>query len=263
MAFSPNIFLANMKAKGGPAKTNRFQVILPIPLYVSSFIESSFFQKLLNFPTTFITDITQDITNITSDNKNYGSPEVTRYLALQCESAELPGKTLQTTDVKIYGPTFKVPYQTQYQEMTLNFICTNEFFERKLFERWMESIMPTDTNNMRFPKGVSASSGYYTEMKVIQYDDFVKQVFAVNLIDAFPIGMSSQQLSWSDDNFHRLSVQFAYQKYKPVYEGKYDPNEILGSLFGVIGSRIQNSAGSITNVLGGVTSRIPGLGGNF
>lgn len=272
MAFSPNIFLANMKAKGGPAKTNRFQVILPIPLYVSSFVESSTFQKLLNFPTTFINDITQDVANIISgdkpDNKSYGSPEITRYLALQCESAELPGKTLQTADVKIYGPTFKVPYQTQYQEITLNFICTNEFFERKLFERWMEAIMPTDTNNMRFPKGFGSGanrySGYYTEMKIIQYDDFVKQVFAVNLIDAFPIGMASQQLSWSDDNFHRLSIQFAYQKYKPIYEGKYDPNEIVGSLFGVVGSRIQSSAGNaISNVLGGVTSRIPGLGGGF
>lgn len=257
MAFSPNIFLANMKAKGGPAKTNRFQVILPIPSYVSSFIESSLFQKLLNFPTSF-NDITQDVTNIISGDRTssekYGSPEITRYLALQCESAELPGKTLQTSDVKIYGPTFKVPYQTQYQEITLNFICTNEFFERKLFERWMEAIMPTDTNNLRFPKGSGSSinSGYYTEMKIIQYDDFVKQVFAVNVIDAFPIGMASQQLSWSDDNFHRLSVQFAYQKYKPVYEGKYDANEIIGSLFGVVGSRVQSSAGSaISKVLGG------------
>jgi hypothetical protein len=59
---------------------------------------------------------------------------ISRYLALQCEAAELPGKHWQTADVKIYGPSFKVPYQTQYTDTTLTFLCTNEFYERKLFE---------------------------------------------------------------------------------------------------------------------------------
>jgi hypothetical protein len=53
------------------------------------------------------------------------------------------------------------------------------------------------------------------------------------LFDAFPIGVSAQSLSWSDDNFHRLQVQFAYQKYKPVYTGSYDIAAAAAALFGV------------------------------
>ena len=34
MAFSPNLFLSNVKAKGGLAKPSRFQVIIPIPQIV-------------------------------------------------------------------------------------------------------------------------------------------------------------------------------------------------------------------------------------
>jgi hypothetical protein len=136
-----------------------------------------------------------------------------------------------THEAKVYGPTYKVPYQSQYNEITLTFICTNEFWERKLFERWLEAIMPSDTNNMRYAK--DEETRYMTPIKVIQYDDFIKQIYAVELIDAFPIGISAQQLSWSEEGFHRLSVQFAYQRYKPVYTGSYDIAAAAAALFGV------------------------------
>jgi hypothetical protein len=83
-----------------------------------------------------------------------------------------------------------------------------------------------------------------TNIKIIQYDDFIKQIYAVELIDAFPIGISSQPLSWSDDNFHRLNVQFTYQKYRTIYEGTYDLKEAAASIFGswaastIFGNRI-------------------------
>ena len=72
-----------------------------------------------------------------------------------------------------------------------------------------------------------------TNIKIIQYDDFIKQIYAVELIDAFPIGVSAQQLSWAEDSFHRVSVQFAYQRYKPVYTGSYDVAAAAAALFGV------------------------------
>jgi hypothetical protein len=132
--------------------------------------------------------------------------------------------------------------------MTLTFLCTNEFWERKLFDRWIEAINPSDTNNFRFPKGDNNgfNTGYMTTIKVIQYDDFIKQIYAVELIDAFPIGLSAQQLSWSDDNFHRLSVQFAYQKYKPVYTGSYDIAAAAAALFGVGLSKISPFGKALT-----------------
>ena len=162
---------------------------------------------------------------------------------MQCESAELPGKTLQTADVKIYGPTFKVPYQTAYGggDTTLGFLCTNEFYERKLFERWLEAIMPSDTNNLRYAKGTNTT--YLTNIKIVQYDDFIKQIFAVELIDAFPIGIASQPLSWSEDGFHRVTAQFTYQKYRVIYSGKYDIAAAAAQLFGDKASRFFDKAG--------------------
>lgn len=231
MSFSPQLFLSNIKNKDGLARTNRFEVILPIPLYISRFVEQSIIERILNIPNNIVANFSDAITGKGRDEQSQtANPALSRYLALQCEAAELPGKTLVTADAKIYGPTFKVPYQTQYSDINLTFLCTNEFYERKLFDRWMEAIMPTDTNNLRFAK--DEETRYMTNISVIQYDDFIKKIFVVELIDAFPIGVAPQTLSWADDGFHRLGVQFSYQKYRVKYEGDYDLSAAAASLFG-------------------------------
>jgi len=247
MAFTPQSFLSNIKAKDGLAKNNRFEVILPIPQYINDFVETSALEKLFSLPTTIVTDVSDAINQILGNQPADGQSKtsnaaMSRYLALQCESAELPGRSLLTADVKIYGPTFKVPYQTEYQETTLNFVCTNEFYERKLFDRWMEAIMPSDTNNLRFPKG--DSTRYMTNIKVIQYDDFIKQIYAVEMLDAYPVAISSQPLAWAEEGFHRLSVQFAYQKYRVVYSGQYDIAAAAAQLFGDKASKFFDKAGN-------------------
>jgi hypothetical protein len=242
MAFSPNLFLSNIRSKDGLAKTCRYEVVLPIPPYINSFIGNSIFEKILNFPNSIFSDVSDAINSAfgrsgsQDEYSKTSNASMSRNLALQCEAAELPGKTMTTADVKIYGPTFKVPYQTQYSDTSLTFLCTNEFYERKLFDRWMEAIHPSDTNNLRYPKG--DKTRYMTNIKIIQYDDFIKQIYAVELIDAFPIGVAPQSLSWADDGFHRLSISFAYQKYRTIYEGTYDIGAAAATLFGAAGSRL-------------------------
>ena len=230
-------------------------MILPIPPYINGFIQNSFLEKLINLPNALVADITQALRGGGNDPQSRSdNATLSRYLALQCESAELPGRTLVTSDVKIYGPTYKVPYQMQYNEITLNFICTNEFYERKLFERWFEAIMPSDTNNLRYPKG--EKSRYLTNIKIIQYDEFIRQIYAVELIDAFPIGIASAPLAWSADGFHRLGVQFAYQRYKIVYEGNYDLVAAAAQLFGdSVAKNVTNFNNKITSPFGKIFGR--------
>jgi len=228
MAFLPNIFLSNINNKGGLAKPNRFQIILPIPKYINQFIGQSVLEQIVNLPNTIVSDITNIFNRDNTDEQSKTTnSSISRYLALQCESTELPGKTILTQDAKVYGPTYKIPYQTQFADISLTFLCTNDFYERKLFDRWIEAIMPNDTHNLRFPN--DDDTRYLTNLKIIQYDDFIKQIYAVEMIDAFPISIASQPLNWGEDSFHRLTVQFSYRKYKTLYQGKYDADAVLGA----------------------------------
>ena len=255
MSFSPQLFLSNMKAHDGPAKPSRFEVILPIPNYINKFVGNSVLEQLINLPNNIVSSVTDIFSAPQDPATRTTNASLSRYLALQCETAELPGRTLLTQDVKIYGPTFKVPYQSQYNDINLGFICTNDFYERKLFDRWLEAIHPSDTNNMRFPKG--NSTRYMCNITIIQYDDFIKKIYSVELVDAFPIGVAAQPLNWSEDNFHRLSVQFAYQRYKVIYEGSYDLAAAASALFGVKAAPFFDRAGnSINNTIGKTLAKI-------
>jgi len=243
MAFTPQSFLSNINSKGGLARPNRFQVVLSIPSIVADTIIAN--------------DTFGDRDGPNEDSfamisiGNYGNvgskATLSRWLSLQCEQAELPGKQLQTVDAKIYGPTYKIPFQAQYSDITLQFLCTtgvidkdnpnvpssSSFYERKLFDRWLENIVPNNTNNARFPKGSGIGGGYLTRIMVVQFDDYIKQIYAVELIDAFPISIAAQPLSWNDDNFHRVSVQFSYQKFKTIYTGE-NVNDLADQVFGGI-----------------------------
>ena len=89
------------------------------------------------------------------------------------------------------------------------------------------------------------------------FRSFIKRVFAVELIDAFPIAIGSQALNWSEDNFHRLNVQFAYQRYRVVYEGSYDLVAAATEYFGVAGAKLFDKAGqSVADSVGNVLNKI-------
>ena len=62
--------------------------------------------------------------NLVSGLLNGGTQDVAQKLALQCESAELPGRTFATQEVRTYGPNRTIPWQTAYNDMTLSFFCT-------------------------------------------------------------------------------------------------------------------------------------------
>lgn len=174
-------FISNIQAKGGLVKSNRFKVFISLP--------------------------------------GRGEDE-TQDLSLLCESTELPGKTLTTADVKVYGPTYKIPYQKQYSEITFTFLSTIVGEEKLLFDSWIESIMPNETNNMRFPRGINGlNDGYLTDIRIEQYNDLdlgkvqLMPQKRVQLIDAFPLGYAAQPLNWGDDGFLRFSVQFSYRSF--------------------------------------------------
>ena len=232
MAFSPNDFISTLKKYGGPAKSSLYAVVIPIPTYINNFVTYQTLDAIENYGNNLINSFVDPITSFINQALGRGpideasrtsNSEMSRNLAMLCEGAELPGKTIMTHDARVYGPTYKVPYQAQYNDMNLTFLCTNEFQERALFERWMEAIIPSDTFNPRFPK--SEKSRYMTNIRVIKYDDEANEVFVVELVDAFPISIAPQAMSWSDDGFMRLSVQFSYRYYKVVFQGGFNPSQ--------------------------------------
>lgn len=183
------------------ARPNRFDVEIPIPLGLVPYLGTS------------------------------------RRLNLRCEAAELPGRSIATTAMRIYGPEEKFPYQSTYNDVTLTFIVGDDMQEKLFFDAWMEWINPSLTFNMKY-KG-----DYSVPLRVNQYDLDNKISYSIDMVDAFPVAINAMDLNWSTDGYHKLSVTFAYTYWKN------NSVEALGMQL------LEAGIGSIIDSLGG-------LGGN-
>jgi hypothetical protein len=129
-------------------------------------------------------------------------------LKFRCETAELPGRTLATTSMKIYGVEEKFPYMSSYSDLSLTFIVSDDMSEKKFFDAWLNWISPTINYNLKY-KG-----DYAVALRINQYDVQNQVSYSVDLIDAYPIAMNQMDLDWSSDGHHKLTVTFAYTSWR-------------------------------------------------
>lgn len=151
-----------------------------------------------------------------------GYNEFLRDFTYLCETAEMPGRGFMSLDVRYYGPNQKLPFQSQYEDITMTFLCRSESYERQFFDDWMEIINPSNTFDFNY------RSDYETTIEIIQLAEFAasenanypKETYRITLYNAYPTLVNPQPMTWADDQVQRLAVTFTYHKWRR--EG-YDP----------------------------------------
>lgn len=133
------------------------------------------------------------------------SVETTKGLSLRCESTELPSRTFSTVERKIGAvPTQKYAYQSVYNDLSMTFIMSGDMKEKIIFDNWMEIVNPK--TNFLF----NYKNNYVGKIGINQYSISNELIYQATLIDAFPIAVNQLDLDWSSDNYHKLTVVFAY-----------------------------------------------------
>ena len=140
----------------------------------------------------------------------YGN--ISRQLVYLCEAAEFPGRGFNNVDLRYYGPSFKLPYQSTYEDINLTFICRTRSLEREFFDDWMLYINPVNTFDFNY------RDQYRSEIQIFQFSDFAtsrssdnpKAEYMFSLLNAYPVLINPQPLTWADDQFLRLGITFTY-----------------------------------------------------
>lgn len=166
-------------------------------------------------------------------------------LRFQCESTELPGYTVNTVDGRYYGVANPVASFPTFADLTLNFICAGDFWEKKLFDRWMNLVIPINNYNPNYKEvytsprieinqfsevaGVSSTQGSpATGPAGFQFGQTVGAtspssgtaaststsppvIYKVAFFGAFPTSIAPMSVNWGDDGIHRLAVTFRYE----------------------------------------------------
>jgi len=167
-----NEFISRIKS-GGLARTNRYRVTISPPRTMTSFVDSN------------------------------------RLITLFCDSTELPGLGVNTTEHYIMGEAREYPYKKDYVNISLSFYVDTEFEVRGFFDNWMNSI--SDANNK--------ISNYYVnyispEMKIeVLPMDSELASYTVVLYEAYPKKISSIQLAAHSKDVARLGVSMNYKYY--------------------------------------------------
>lgn len=168
-------------------------------------------------------------------------------LSYLCEAAEFPGRGFQAADLRYYGPNFKVPTQTQYEDLNLTFLCRDKFLERQFFDTWMELINPNATYNFSY------RDDYTAKIELFQLSDIAENTgdivggapraqYKFTFVSAYPALINPQPVTWADDNFHRITVTFTYVKWWRE-QGDFQINKDFSL---VNGSQVIGSAGGGT-----------------
>lgn len=145
-------------------------------------------------------------------------------LTYLCEVAEMPGRSFINLDVTYYGPAQKLPVKTQYEDINLTFLCRNGTYERKFFDDWMAAINPINTFDYSY------RDEYSCEVDIYQYSDVDwvfrtgsnntttggrhLPIYKITLMDAYPLLVNPQPMTWQDDIFQRVMVNLTYTKWK-------------------------------------------------
>ena len=165
-------------------------------------------------------------------NMHQSNPSAEDLLYL-CEAAEYPGRGFMNVDLRYYGPSFKLPYQSSYEDINMTFLCRNEGYEREFFDNWMELINPVQTFNFNYRKE------YECMIEIFQIADYADSSYGgfnrnqnvdINppaakyshtLLHAYPVLINPQQITWADDQFLRLGVTFTYHWWTRVSLDEY------------------------------------------
>lgn len=148
-------------------------------------------------------------------------------LRFQCEATELPAYNINTVENRQYGvglPVASAP--VAFADITLTFICAGDMWEKKLFDKWINGVVPINNYNPRYKDDYISSKIEINQYSGVATSDnpatqTSEKIYSAILFNAFPTSIGALTLNWADDGIHRLPVTFKYDYWTPgVTENK-------------------------------------------
>jgi hypothetical protein len=187
-------FKSTISKRNGLAVANRFLIMVQPPsqtllnFNVGALVKKALFGQKIN-ASDFIND--------------------PRDIAMLCESCSLPGRQIQTIDYSSYRQAVKVPTYYANEDITMTFHLTNDYYIRKVFDKWHALVLNPESYLLGYNKEFCA------DIIIQQLDQNNLPVYAVKLKNAYPVGINSVTLdNTASDTTQRLVVQITYEDFE-------------------------------------------------
>lgn len=138
-----------------------------------------------------------------------------RDLTYRARSVNLPGRNVNVLEYFELGPEYKLGSFSNYQDISIQFICSQELNEREYFLVWQDKIV----GNHRNQNGLGyLQENYYDEyvrrFDINIYNESSQLSKTVKIIDAFPTTVGDISYDWGTSEYATVDVSFSYRHFQ-------------------------------------------------
>tara|TARA_R110000765_G_scaffold9042_5_gene28597 strand:+ start:9336 stop:10037 length:702 start_codon:yes stop_codon:yes gene_type:complete len=174
---------------GGLAPQNRFGVIITPPT-----------AAVLSY-SNIISDAVQGKLSLGSVMTNSND------LSFFVESCQFPGKQINSFENSTVRNALKFPNGYVYEDVTMSFLVTNDYFVKELFDEWQNLII----DKTRYRAGYK--DDYSSDITISQLDKSNVAVRTIKLKRAWPVGVNSIDFdNTAEGALVRVSVSFTFEE---------------------------------------------------
>jgi|TARA_R110000744_G_scaffold245244_1_gene362014 hypothetical protein len=130
-----------------------------------------------------------------------------RDLNVMCESCSMPGRQIQTFDMKYFRQDIKTPQGFINEDISFVFNLTNDFFIKRLFDDWTNLIIDRESYKLNY------SSVYKRSVEIYQLDSQNQITYKVELKNAFPVSVQAVELGNANGDVQQVTVEFTYEDF--------------------------------------------------
>ena len=193
--------LATVAEGEGFARPTRFMVDFILPKGVKTeFVSLGLKQE---------TERSTLIGQLTEGNK------IQRGLRAYVDSVDMPGRNLDTVDLKIYGPKRQIVNGHSFSgEITMSVYCDKYMRQRSFFEMWQKAAFDQGTNNVHFYDEYTGGLRIYQLGAFAGNQDRDRIAYGVELFECFPKTISAVSYGHGQtDEIQKISVTLAFRNW--------------------------------------------------
>ena len=243
----------------GFARPNRYMVDFILPKGVKTeFVSLGLKQE---------TERSTLIGQLTEGNK------IQRGLRAYVDSVDMPGRNLDTVDLKIYGPKRQIVNGHSFSgEITMSVYCDKYMRQRSFFEMWQKAAFDQGTNNVHFYDEYTGGLRIYQLGAFAGNQDRDRIAYGVELFECFPKTISAVSYGHGQvDEIQKISVTLAFRNWinltmdrtgtyttgapygKPTVIRAED-NSLLGGILNKLPPELKRAGRDVVNV---IKQRVP------
>ena len=193
--------MATIAEGEGFARPSRFMVDFILPKGVKTeFVSLGLKQE---------TERSTLIGQLTEGNK------IQRGLRAYVDSVDMPGRNLDTVDLKIYGPKRQIVNGHSFSgEITMSVYCDKYLRQRSFFEMWQKAAFDQGTNNVHFYDEYTGGLRIYQLGAFAGNQDRDRIAYGVELFECFPKTISAVSYGHNQyDQIQKISVTLEFRNW--------------------------------------------------